>query len=65
MEITDTVFANDVYSFLWSLAHEMMCTKNSFYVGNYKLFSKEKAPFRAWLRVTKKRKKKKRKLLVK
>lgn len=51
MEITNTAFANDVYSFLWSLTHGMMSAKNSFYVGSYKLLSKEKAPFLSWLRV--------------
>lgn len=55
MEITDTAFANDVYSFLWLLAHGMMSTKNSFYVGSYKLLSKEKAPFLSWLRVAAKK----------
>ena len=55
MEITDTAFANDVYSFLWSLAHGMMSTKNSFYVGSYKLLSKEKAPFLSWLRAAAKK----------
>ena len=55
MEKTDTAFANDVYSFLWSLAHRMMSTKNSFYVGSCKPLSNEKAPFLSWLRVAAKK----------
>lgn len=55
MEITNTAFASDVYCFLWSLAHRMMSTKNSFNVGNDKLLSKETAPFLSWLRVAAKK----------
>lgn len=55
MEITNTAFADDVCPFLWSLAHGMVSTKNSFNVGNYKLLSKEKAPFLSWLRVAAKK----------